>query len=62
MVSLLAQTSMYTYELAPIGSLIEHEIIKKMCKMSNFTQEGAAGVLTTGGSNGNMLGMLCARQ
>jgi len=60
-ISLLSQTSMYTYELAPVASLIEQELMGKMCKMASFP-EGSTGVLTTGGSNGNMLGLLCARQ
>jgi glutamate/tyrosine decarboxylase-like PLP-dependent enzyme len=51
---------MYTYELSPVASLIEQEILKKMCDKASFP-EGSSGVLTTGGSNGNMLGLLCAR-
>ena len=35
--------------------------MKKMCNMASLG-ESATGVLTTGGSNGNMLGLLCARQ
>ena len=60
MMSTLAQTSMYTYELAPIATLIEQTIIDKMASMVGF--ENADGLLTTGGSNGNMIGLLMGRQ
>ena len=56
----LTNTSMYTYELAPLATLIEDTLLKRMGEMVGF--ENGAGTLTTGGSNGNMLGMLCARQ
>ncbi len=59
-ISTLAQTSMYTYELAPIATLIEKSLIDRMREMIGFST--GSGVLTTGGSNGNMLGLLCARQ
>ena len=59
MMSTLAQTSMYTYELAPIATLIEQTIIDKMAEKVGF--ENADGILTTGGSNGNMIGLLMGR-
>ena len=59
-ISSLTNTSMYTYELAPLATLIEHTLLNRMSEMVGF--ESGAGTLTTGGSNGNMLGMLCARQ
>lgn len=52
--------SMYTQELSPMGTLIEHTVLQKMCEMVGFSD--GFGTLTTGGSNGNMLGMLCARE
>jgi len=58
-ISTLANSSMYTFELSPIGSLIEDEVIKKMCSIAGF--EGGGGTFSTGGSNGNLLGILCAR-
>jgi glutamate/tyrosine decarboxylase-like PLP-dependent enzyme len=61
-ISTVTNTSMYTYELAAIGGLIELEICKKMCEMVGEDFKNGSGVLTTGGSNGNMIGMLCARQ
>ena len=52
--------SMYTYELSPMGTLIEQTILNRMCELVGFPD--GFGTLTTGGSNGNMLGMLCARE
>jgi glutamate/tyrosine decarboxylase-like PLP-dependent enzyme len=56
----LAQTSMYTFEMAPFASMVEQAIIKRMSELVGFAD--GDGVLTTGGSNGNLLGLLCARQ
>ena len=58
--SALAQTSMYTFEMAPLATLIEQTIISRMLEIVGFPD--GVGTLTTGGSNGNMIGMLCARQ
>lgn len=52
--------SMYTQELSPMGTLIEHTVLRRMCEMVGFPD--GFGTFTTGGSNGNMLGMLCARE
>jgi len=59
-IATLTNQSMYTYELAPLATLIEQTIIKRMSEIIGFAE--GFGTLTTGGSNGNMLGMLCARQ
>ena len=56
----LSNTSMYTYELAPLATLIEKKLLDRMIEIVGFPS--GFGTLTTGGSNGNMLGMLCARQ
>jgi glutamate/tyrosine decarboxylase-like PLP-dependent enzyme len=52
--------SMYTYELSPVATLIEQTLIKRMNELVGFSD--GFGTFTTGGSNGNMLGMLCARE
>ena len=57
----LTQAPMYTYECAPIATLIELECIKKMCNMVGPGFDEASGVFTTGSSMGNMYGLLCAR-
>ncbi|HII63456.1 MAG TPA: hypothetical protein HA279_07515, partial [Candidatus Poseidoniaceae archaeon] len=59
LITSLTNTSMYTFELAPIGTVIEKSIISKMLGYVGYPD--GAGTFTTGGSNGNMLGMLCAR-
>ncbi|RLD62784.1 MAG: glutamate decarboxylase [Bacteroidetes bacterium] len=58
-ITALTNTSMYTYEVAPLATLIEKELINKMCRIAGFTDGG--GTFTTGGSNANMLAMMSAR-
>ncbi len=58
-IATLANNSMYTYELSPMATLIEQSLIQRMCEMVGFADGN--GTLTTGGSNGNMIGMMCAR-
>ena len=55
----ITNNSMYTYELSPIATLIEQALIRRMCDIIGFGDGN--GTLTTGGSNGNMIGMMCAR-
>ena len=58
-IAILANNSMYTYELSPFATLIEQALIQRMCEIVGFADGN--GTLTTGGSNGNMIGMMCAR-
>lgn len=58
-IATLTNNSMYTYELSPMATLIEQALIKRMCEIVGFSDGN--GTLTTGGSNGNMIGMMCAR-
>lgn len=58
-VTALANTSMYTYEVAPVATLIEQELIAKMCRLIGY--EGGDGIFLPGGSNANMTAMLAAR-
>ena len=60
LVTAATNTAMYTYEIAPIATLIESTILKRIAELAEFGT--SQGTLTTGGSNGNLLGMLCARQ
>ena len=59
-IAAMTNNSMYTYELSPIATVIEQTILRRMSEMVGFPD--GFGTLTTGGSNGNMLGMLCARE
>ena len=61
-ISTLCQTSMPTYEVAPVAILIELELLRKLCGLVGGDFKDGSGGFTTGGSNGNMLGLLCARQ
>ena len=55
----LANTSMYTYEVAPVATLMEKELIKKMGGICGF--ENPEGLFVSGGSNGNLQAMMIAR-
>jgi glutamate/tyrosine decarboxylase-like PLP-dependent enzyme len=55
----LTNTSMYTYEMAPVATLMEKELIKKMGGICGF--ENPDGLFVTGGSNGNLQAMMIAR-
>lgn len=55
----LTNTSMYTYEVAPVATLIEIELIGKLNRIVGF--ENGDGTFLTGGSNANLIAMFCAR-
>ncbi len=55
----ITNTSMYTFEVAPVATLIEKELISKMCKIAGF--EKGSGIFVTGGSNANLIAMFSAR-
>lgn len=60
--TVLLNTSMYTYEVAPVMTLIEKECIKRLCsfvwKASDNSNDG---VFTPGSSISNMIAMMMAR-
>lgn len=58
-VTALTNTSMYTYEVAPVATLIEMEMIQKMCSIAGY--ENGDGTFVTGGSNANLVAMFSAR-
>ncbi len=58
-IACLANTSMYTYEVAPVATLMEKELIKKLGDMCGF--DNPDGLFMTGGSNGNLQAMMIAR-
>jgi glutamate/tyrosine decarboxylase-like PLP-dependent enzyme len=57
--STLTNTSMYTYEAAPVATLIEREIINTMNGYIGY--EDGDGIFLTGGSNANLIAMFSAR-
>ena len=59
MLTSATNTSMYTYEVAPVATLIEQTLIAKLGSLIGFSQPD--GQFTTGGSNGNFMAMAMAR-
>lgn len=57
--TILANTSMYTYEVAPVATLIETEMIKLMNSYAGYDK--GDGIFLSGGSNANLVAMFSAR-
>lgn len=58
-VSALTNTSMYTYEVAPVATRIETTMIQLMNQYAGYTQ--GDGIFLSGGSNANLVAMFSAR-
>ena len=58
-ISSITNSSMYTYEMSPMATLIEMELVKKMTTIIGY--ENGFGTFVTGGSNANLVAMLAAR-
>ncbi len=52
-------TSMYTYEVAPVATMIENEMIGLMSSFAGY--KNGEGIFVTGGSNANLIAMFSAR-
>jgi glutamate/tyrosine decarboxylase-like PLP-dependent enzyme len=59
MFTVLANTSMYTYEVAPVATVIEKTMVKLMCSYAGY--DSGDGIFVTGGSNANLVAMFSAR-
>ena len=59
MATSVANTSMTLYESAPVALLMEQELIRMLNHLVGFSD--GEGLMVTGGSNANLVGMLCAR-
>lgn len=55
----LTNTSMYTYEVAPVATLMERNVVDKMISYTGW--KTGTGSMMTGGSNTNMVAMVLAR-
>ncbi|MCC6754076.1 MAG: hypothetical protein IT266_08860 [Saprospiraceae bacterium] len=55
----LTNTSMYTFEVAPLATLIEQEMVRLMCRYVGFSQ--GDGIFLSGGSNANLVAMFTGR-
>ena len=58
-ISAVTNTSMYTFEMSPVATVMEKQLTKKMSDLIGYPNGG--GTFVTGGSSGNMLAMLAAR-
>ena len=57
--STLLNPTMATFEVAPVLTVIEKRVVNELLDMMGF--ERGEGIMVTGGSNSNLLAMLCAR-
>lgn len=57
--TILANTSMYTYEVAPVATMIETEMIRLMNSYTGYAN--GDGIFVSGGSNANLVAMFSAR-
>jgi len=57
--TVLANTSMYTYEVAPVATMIESEMIDLMNRYTGYS--AGDGTFVSGGSNANLVAMFSAR-
>jgi len=60
LISTITNNSMYTFEMSPVATLMEMELLKKMSGLVGYRNGG--GTFVPGGSSGNFLAMLAARQ
>jgi glutamate/tyrosine decarboxylase-like PLP-dependent enzyme len=58
-VSTFLNPTMATYEIAPMLTIMEKRVVSELLDMMGF--ERGEGIMVTGGSNSNLLAMLCAR-
>lgn len=55
----LTNTSMATYEIAPMATLIELKLVDQLLRL--IGHDTGEGIMVTGGSNANMMAIHCAR-
>lgn len=56
-VTSVTNTAAHTYQVAPVATLMEQQLIDALNQLIGF--DGGDGILTSGGSNANMLGVMC---
>lgn len=57
--SSLLNPTMATFEISPVLTVIEKRVVSELLEMMGFDR--GEGIMVTGGSNSNLLAMLCAR-
>lgn len=58
-ITALANTSMYTYEVAPVATIMEKKLIDKMISYTGWSD--GEGIFASGGSQSNLYALLLAR-
>lgn len=58
-ISFIANTSLSTYEISPVATVIEKKLIREINNLIGF--KDGSGIMCTGGSNANLLAVHCAR-
>ena len=58
-VSFVANTSMATFEISPVATLIERKLVEELNHLIGWMN--GAGIMVTGGSNANLMAIHCAR-
>ncbi|MCO4757904.1 MAG: glutamate decarboxylase, partial [Oceanospirillaceae bacterium] len=58
----LSNATMHTYQVGPVATLMEMELIRKWNDLVGFNRDGnhAEGVMVAGGSQANLIGMMLA--
>lgn len=59
MLAAVTNTTMATYEAGPVATLMERELVQHLCRFAGWST--GDGIMVTGGSNANLVGMLMAR-
>ena len=55
----LSNATMHTYQVGPVATLMELELIRQWCQLVGFDE--GEGVMVSGGSQANLIGMMLAR-
>lgn len=56
-VTTVTNTAAHTYQVSPVATLMEQQLIEQLGQLVGF--KDADGIMVTGGSNANLLGLLC---
>ena len=59
----LSNANMHTYQMSPVATLMEQELITQWNRLVGFTSSSQTGdgVMVSGGSQANLIGMMMAR-
>lgn len=60
-VTSISNATMHTYQVGPVATLMELELIKQWNTLVGYDPDNSDGVMVSGGSQANLIGMLLAR-